>query len=212
MREIPDAIYYECPKCNDITLHEVLKGKMGKSSLEATLRCEDCQNTFNTVVKLPKIIKTKVVVSDGPVSESTITELEEGDKITIDDEFFIEDGRRLRVCAIELENGRRVKKALAENVRTLWAKQFGILSIKVTVNNNRVSYSRRIEAEPDDEFTVGQMISLSDMDCYVHAIKTRERLISRGDAEAREIVRIYGKLRQRSIPILDIEEDDVEDI
>ncbi|MFA5452662.1 MAG: HVO_0476 family zinc finger protein [Candidatus Methanomethylophilaceae archaeon] len=212
MREVPDAIYYECPKCNDLTLHEVLKGKMGKSSLEATLCCEDCKNTFTTTVKFPKIIRTKVVISDGPVSEHIITELEEGDKITVDDEFFIEDGRRLRVCAIELEQGKRVKKALAENVKTLWAQQFSILSIKVTINNNHVSYSRRIEAEPDDEFTIGQTINFPDMDCFVHAIKTRERLINRGDAEAREIVRIYGKLRQKSIPILDLEEDDVEDI
>jgi len=111
-----------------------------------------------------------------------------------------------------LEQGKRVKKALAENVKTLWAQQFSILSIKVTINNNHVSYSRRIEAEPDDEFTIGQTINFSDMDCFVHAIKTRERLLNRGDAEAREIVRIYGKLRQKSIPILDFEEDDVKDI
>lgn len=212
MREVPESIYYECRKCDDYTSHEVLKGRMGKSSLEATIRCEDCGNTFTTTIKIPKQIRTKVIISDGPVSEVSYTELEEGDLITIDDEFFVESGMRLRVCSIEVADNRRVKKARAEAVKIIWAQQFSVLSIKVTINNDRVSYSRRIEAEPDDEFQIDQVLPFPDMDCLIHAIKTRERLITRGDAEAREIVRIYGWLRNKSYPVLDIEEDEVEDI
>ncbi len=210
-RETPEQIIYDCVKCDDYTTHDVLKGRMGKTSLEGTFRCTECGNTFSATLKIPKMFKVPVIISDGPNSEKSETELEEGESIALGDEFFLEDGRRLRVCAIDLGEGQRKKKAKTEDVRTIWAQQFDNLNLKVTVNNNRKSYSRRVEAEPDDEFIIGQMLSLSDMDCFIHAIKTRDKLVSKGTAEARDIVRIYGKMKEKSVPILDFE-DDVEDI
>ena len=205
-REVPDSIYFECPDCDDVTEHDVLKGRMGKASLEATLKCTECR-TFSTTISLPKIIKTQIVISDGPVSERTVTEIEEDDMIAVGDEFFIEDGRRLRVCSIELPGDKRVKKARASKVKMLWTQQFDDLSIKVTINNDRVSYSRRINAEPDDEFTIGHRLDLEDMNCFIHAIKTRERLVQHGSAEARDIVRIYGKFSEKSYPVLEFEDE-----
>ena len=63
---------------------------------------------------------------------------------------------------------------------------------------------------PDDEFTVGNRLELEDMDCFIHAIKTRTKLVQHGSAEARDVVRIYGKYGEKSYPVLDFE-DDVED-
>lgn len=210
-REVPDTIFFDCPVCDDETLHDVLKGRIGKNALTATIKCQDCGRTSSTTIPLPKTVKVDVVVSDGPVSEKTVTELDDDDLIYVGDEFFLEDGRRLRVCAIELPGDRRVKKSKAEDVRILWTQQFDNLSIKVTINNDRVSYSRRIEALPDDEFEVGNRLQLEDMDCFIHAIKTREKLVQHGSAEAREIIRIYGKYSAKRYSVLDFE-DDVEDI
>ncbi|MBR7123831.1 MAG: hypothetical protein IKC93_03065 [Candidatus Methanomethylophilaceae archaeon] len=209
-REVPETLYYDCPDCDDETIHDVLKGRMGKASLECTLKCTECGRTFATTIPLPKIIKMQVVISDGPVSERTVTEIEEDDIIAVEDEFFLEDGRRLRVCSIELPGDKRVKKSKASKVKMLWCQQFDNLTIKVTINNDRVSYSRRIPALPDDEFVIGNRLELEDMDCFIHAIKTREKLIQHGQAEARDIIRIYGKYGQKSYPVLDFE-DDVED-
>ena len=77
----------------------------------------------------------------------------------------------------------------------------------MTINNDRVSYSRRINAEPDDEFTIGHRLDLEDMNCFIHAIKTRERLVQHGSAEARDIVRIYGKFSEKSYPVLEFEDE-----
>lgn len=206
-REVPESLYYDCPDCDDETIHETLRGRMGKSSMEATLRCAECGRTFSTTIPLPKIIRTQVVISDGPVSERTVTELQEDDIISVDDEFFLEDGRRLRVCSIELPGDKRVKKSRADKVRMLWCQQFDNLTIKVTINNDRVSYSRRIGALPDDQFSIGSRLELEDMDCFIHAIKTRNRLVQRGAAEARDVVRIYGKFAAKSYPVLDLEDD-----
>ena len=99
---------------------------------------------------------------------------------------------------------------MTDKVKTIWAQQFDLLNLKVTVNNNRKSYSRRIEREPDDEFQIGQVLELEDMDCYVHAIKTRDKLVSKGTVEAREVVRIYGKFKEKTVPILEFEDDEEE--
>ncbi len=211
MREVPEEIIYECQKCDEYTTHQVLKGRMGKSSLEGTFRCSGCGNTFTSTLKIPKQFKVSVIVSDGPTSEKSSTELEEDEVIVVGDEFFLEDGRRLRVCSLDLGDGQRRKKAKTQDVKTIWAQQFDNLILKVTINNNRKSYSRRIEAEPDDEFILGQVLSVSDMSCYVHAIKTRDKLVSKGTVEARDIVRIYGKLKEKLTPVLE-SEDDSEDI
>lgn len=211
MREVPEEIIYECSKCDEYLPHQVLKGRMGKTSLEGTFRCTECGNTFSATLKIPRQFRVPVIISDGPVSEKSSTELEEEEIIAVGDEFFLEDGRRMRVCSIDLGGGQRKKKAKTQDVKTIWAQQFDNLILKVTVNDNRKSYSRRVEAEPDDEFIIGQVLSVSDMDCYVHAIKTRERLVSKGTVEARDVVRIYGKIKERSVPILEFE-DDSEDI
>ena len=82
-----------------------------------------------------------------------------------------------------------------------------VLNVKVTVNAGAKRYSRRLQAFPADEYSIGQFLPLEDMDCFVHAIKIRERLITRGTAEARDVVRIYGSYRKKSVPVLDLEDD-----
>ena len=197
----------ECPDCDDYTTHEVLRGKVGKATFEGTFRCAECGRTFSTTLRIP------VVISDGPVSEKSVTELEEDEILAIGDEFFLEDGRRLRVCSIDLGNEQRKKKAKTQDIKTIWAQQFDVLNLKVTINDNRKSYSRRIEGEPDDEFLIGQVLALSDMECYIHAIKTRDRLVTKGTVEARDVVRIYGKMKRKTVPILELDdEEDDEDI
>jgi uncharacterized Zn finger protein len=114
------------------------------------------------------------------------------------------------VCVTHIDtiDGKLKKKTIATNVRKLWVKQFDILSIKVSVNDDDHTYSLRVEAEPDDEFVVGTQLSFEDFDCLIHAIKTKHSLVKKGAAEARDITRIYGKIRKKRYAILELEEDE----
>lgn len=206
-REVPEAVYTECSRCREHTVHEVLKGKMGKASMEGTLKCAECGRTVTTTIPMPRLIPTRVIVSNGPVSYQSSTVLEEDELLMEGDEFYLEDGLRVRIASLENKNDKRVKRAKATSVKTIWAQKFDVLNVKVTVNDGTKSYSRRITALPDDEYSIGQFLPLEDMDCFVHAIKTRERLITRGTAEARDVVRIYGNYRKKSVPVLDLEDD-----
>jgi len=207
-REMPETIYFDCPDCDDETEHQILKGRMGKASIEGTFKCLGCGRISSETIKIPELIEVPVVFSDGDVSETTRTTIESNDIIQEEDEFFLDDGRRVCVTHIDTLDGKLKKKTLATNVRKLWVKQFDILSIKVSVNDDDRTYSLRVEAEPDDEFVVGTQLSFEDFDCLIHAIKTKHSLVKKGVAEARDITRIYGKIRKKRYDVLDLEEDD----
>lgn len=210
-REMPDTIFYECPDCDDVTEHQILKGRMGKATLEGTFRCNQCGRVTSETIKIPELLEVPVVFSDGDVSETTRTTIESNDIISIDDEFFMDDGRRVCVTHMDVTDGSNVKKALATDIKKLWVKQFDILSVKVSVNDDQKTYSLRVEAEPDDEFVVGTQLEFEDFDCLIHAIKTKNSLVKRGAAEARDITRIYGKIRKKRYDVLDFDDDFDED-
>ena len=210
-REMPETLYYDCPECGEETEHQILKGRMGKASIEGTFKCLGCGRVTSETIKIPELIEVPVVFSDGDVSETVRTTIESNDIIQEEDEFFLDDGRRVQVTHIDTINGKLVKKTLATNVRKLWVKQFDVLSIKVSVNDDSRTYSLRAEALPDDEFVVGTQLSFEDFDCLIHAIKTKHSLVKKGAAEARDITRIYGKYRKKRYDVLEFEDDEEED-
>ncbi len=204
---MPDTLYYECPVCDDYTEHQILKGRMGRSTIEGTFRCNECGRVTSETVNIPELLEVPVVYSDGDVTESTTTTLESNEILAIDDEFFLDDGRRACVTHMDVEDGTNVRKAQATKIKKLWVKQFDVLSVKVSVNDDRQTYSLRVQAEPDDEFVVGTQIEFEEFDCLIHAIKTKNSLVKRGSAEARDITRIYGKIRKKRYDVLDLSED-----
>lgn len=206
-REMPDTIVYMCPDCDDDTEHQILKGRMGKATIEGTFKCNECGKVTSETIKIPALLEVPVVYSDGEVSETTVTTLESNDIVQLEDEFELDDGRPVCVTYIEVGEGRRVKRSIATKIRRLWVKRFDILSIKVSVNDVGKTYPLRVEAEPDDEFVVGTLLRFDDFDCFIHAIKTKGNLVKHGSAEARDIVRIYGKIRKKTYDVLDFEDD-----
>ena len=206
MSEVPGEIYFECPDCDDITLHDVLKGKMGKNSLDATIKCQDCGLVRTTTIRFPKQVEVNLVISDGAYSLTTKLALEDDDLLKIGDEFHTDDGGLVKISALEQSRGRRVKTARATEISTVWAIKFDVIDVKVSINDDRRTYSKSVPSSPDDEFTIGNILSFDDMDCLIHSIKVKDRMMRRGTVEARDIVRIYGKFRRRSYNVLDLDD------
>ncbi|MDR2845973.1 MAG: hypothetical protein LBV63_01685 [Candidatus Methanoplasma sp.] len=210
---IPDStIYIPCPNCDDVTEHEVLKGNWGKGNVTGTFRCGDCGRVFSASIRIPESRTVKILFSDGDVTNGSETTLESDEVVTVDDEFYLDDGRRVCVTHIDVESGKNVRRAQADVIKRLWVKQFDVLTIKVSVNEGQRTHSLRVEADPDEEFPIGTVLGFDDFDALVHAIKTKDKLINRGSAEARDIVRIYGKIRRKEYSVLDDDSEDHSDI
>lgn len=210
VREMPDFIYYLCPKCDDVTEHAILKARIGKDNITGTFQCSECMRIFSESIRIPRQFEIPVLFSDGEVTEKTKTLVEENELIEVDDEFYLDDGRRVCVTLIDTDDGMRRNKVLASDIKKLWVKQFDVISVKISVNDNRRTVPFRIDAEPDDEFSVGMLLSFEHFDAVVHAIKTKTRLLRRGDAEAREIRRVYAKIRPKDYAVMEFQEEEFE--
>ncbi len=205
--ELPEIIIFECAICDDYTEHEILKGRFGKASVSGTFRCADCGTIDNTTIRLPEELQVKVLFSDGDRTTVTETVLMSNEVIEIGDEFFLDSGERVRVTKIEVKAGRMTKRIPAPRIESLWVKQFGVINVKFSINDNHRTIAKMIEAEPEDTFTVGMTVPFEDFDCYVHAIKTKHRLIRHGSAEAKDITRIYGKIRKKQYAVMDFDDE-----
>ena len=103
-----------------------------------------------------------------------------------------DEGLPCLVTAIEVGT-RRVPRAKATSVDTLWLKRYDRVKVKVSVNTGRKTVSRDFWAAPDERFEIGDVVSAGDMKVLIHSLNTGGRRLRRGSAPASEVRRIYGR-------------------
>ncbi len=180
-----------CPNCGKESEHEIVSYKEVKDGVEYVLRCRNCGYTYRKVIKEEKMKDIKVIWSWRDKSQVKRYSTFEDDVISVGEEIRV-DGINSLVTAID-SRGKRVERARAGDVDTLWVKRFDRVVVKVSVNRGERTTSHEIIASPDEEFYIGDIIDLDGHHAVIHKIKTEERFIHRGGAMAREIVRIYAK-------------------
>ena len=193
--EAPSAVTVACPDCAEDTLHTVLKGTMGTRgehvTLDATVQCTECQRVHHAVVRQAKDVEVPVVVSHGQASRRTRIALPGDEEVSLG-EAFIVDGVDCKVTGIEAKDMRWVDDAHVKDVKTLWVKEFEEIPVGFAINMGHKTITKKLPCTPETEFTVGQEFVFGRLRVTVHAIKTEERLLKRGTAEAGEIVRVFA--------------------
>ena len=195
-REPPSTINAACPTCGDLTLHAVLRGTLRTRgevvTLDATVKCEECGTTHHVVQREAKDVEVPVVISAGDRSRRTKVAVP-GDAELGVGEALIVDGLNCIVTGIEAKDMRRVDDAHVKDVMTLWMKEFEEIPVGFAINLDHKTITKVLPAKPDREFSVGEEFLFGRLRVTVHAIKTEERLINRGSAEAGEIRRVFAK-------------------
>jgi uncharacterized Zn finger protein len=194
---VPGAIYQECESCGDITLHEVVHGKVSGKRLDLTVRCQDCGTTSHQTREETKITTLKVVISEGDRSRRTTLDIESDEVLLLGDELMV-DGVPVQVRGIEVGTDLRVDKSPVTKIVTLWTVRFDKIKVKFSINMGHRTKAAEEVAAPDEEYTVGEMVTVKGITAVIHRIKTWDRVMQRGTAEARDIKRIYGKAVRRS--------------
>ncbi len=178
----------------------MLHGKMGTkrgTTLDATISCSACKGVRHVLIREELPVEVRVVVSDRTLSERSAVMLDRSAEVEVGDE--LDDEVPLLVTAIETTTG-RVSKSRAGEIRTIWAKRFDRIHISVSVNRGRKTESTELTVVPDEEFSVGQTIALHGRRVVIHAIKTHDKMIRTGAAEARDVVRVYTRPVFRRLP------------
>jgi uncharacterized Zn finger protein len=187
----PRTVIAECPNCGE-TPHSIVRGRSGVSrrTLDAVVRCTECEQVHHVSIAEKKDMKVRFVISDGRVSTKEMVELHPDDVVSAGDELFA--GREyVQIRSIEAGD-RRVERAVVSDIDTIWARVFDKVKVKISIHRGSTSVSRYVLAPPDEEFGVGDVISLDGMSAAVEKIKTEDGRSPRR-AHARDIVRLYGK-------------------
>ncbi len=191
---IPNAIYAECPFCGEKTRHRVVKGKFNNKKmlvLEAIVKCTQCQNAHPTTIKEEKPIIIPLILSKMNKSTKKNIELPGSEIVKLGSEYLL-NGVKVSITAVEVAE-KRVDRAPAQNIRTLWAKEIERIQIGVSINDGSRTFSRKISAVPDEEFFIGDILTIKGSNVVIHRIKTLDKSLKKGSAIAKNIVRLYCK-------------------
>ncbi|MCU0859535.1 MAG: hypothetical protein MUE55_02990 [Thermoplasmata archaeon] len=196
---VPSSVMVECPICKEETLHEVLSGRVGgkaEAILDSTVKCRQCGHVHHKVLKVEKPIEVPVVVSWLKESKRTSVMLGPDEVVNVDDEIMCGD-LPVMITSIE-KGGARVRRAKARGIVTIWAKRFDKVHVHFSVNKSGKTYAEVLDAVPDEEFFIGDILNIGGRDAVIHSIKLKNHSIRMGSALARDIVRVYASVVRKT--------------
>ena len=185
----------QCPICGSDDI-EILNSKKKESKKkfmeEYLLKCFDCGHVFKDVVSAKKPKDYRLIISEQNKSHKTTIELSPSDELKVGD-ILLSDLGQVEVSSIEV-NDTRVKKALVEDIETIWATSIEIparIGFSVDLHGEVDSY--KLDLERDFEIAPGDVVKIENRIVKVHVIKTNDRKLTSGCAKAGVIKRVYSK-------------------
>ena len=185
----------QCPICGSDDI-EILNSKKKESKKkfmeEYLLKCFDCDHVFKDVVSAKKPKDYRLIISEQNKSHKTTIELSPSDELKVGD-ILLSDLGQVEVSSIEV-NDTRVKKALVEDIETIWATSIEIparIGFSVDLHGEVDSY--KLDLERDFEIAPGDVVKIENRIVKVHVIKTNDRKLTSGFAKAGVIKRVYSK-------------------
>lgn len=193
--DAPSALTVTCPGCGEESLHTVLRGRQSRGgqtiTIDATVQCDNCQRVHHVVHKEAAPVDVPVIISKGGQSRKANVQLTGDEEIEVGEAFIVE-GMNCKLTGIDDTKGRRVDAALVSDVKTLWMKEHENLLVKWAINMGHKTITKVVEARPEIPFTIGEERVFGRLRVTIHAIKTEEKLLRRGSADAGEIVRVFA--------------------
>lgn len=199
-----ERVALPCPACSpDLeTVHEVLK-----PGGQVTVRCTDCDHVHKERLPEPDEIQRTVVVSQEDESFTAQVDVPAGEDLAVGEEFLLETDEAIltvRITSLELDGERRVEEATTEDVRTVWTRAVGNVSVNVTMHpkdgRHDETESFKLHVPGDEEFVVGETSEYGDNEFTVEGFLVRDdahgydrdRFDHDGDAaQAKDVKRLY---------------------
>lgn len=195
-----------CPACSatEPTAHEVLN-----RGGQATVRCTDCGHVHKATLGSSPSIERRVVVSQEDESFTARVEFDPDEEVAVGDEFLVETEEAIltaRVTDLELVDGARTDAALAREVRTVWSRAVGNVSVNLTLHPRDGGHDRtrsaKIQVPGDETFTVGETHDYADEEFTVEKVILRDDAHDGGRTHfehagdtvpARDVKRLYAR-------------------
>ncbi|PWR75411.1 HVO_0476 family zinc finger protein [Methanospirillum stamsii] len=189
-----DLIDAYCNTCKEETEQEVLS-----ESRELILRCTVCGlTTRRPLPPEPEPVLVKTIVSREGESFVGKAELMKGEEVEVGDYIVAEkddgEGAGVEIMSIEIGD-KRVKKALAEEISTIWSRAIDDVIVRISVHDGKKTLPMYVACEGDDRFTIDEVISIDNVRSRIDHICLRNGIIQRRKGKyevANRIKRIYA--------------------
>jgi len=186
-------ITVNCPECKDETEHEVLA-----DTRDMLVRCTTCGHHQRLPKeKEPQALMIKAIVSREGTSKVCGIELAEEDECNVEDHLVAEcgdDAFGVEVTSIECGE-KRVNRAKASDITTLWTRAIENVIVKVSIHDGRRTIPVYMECDGEQPFIVNDMYVASGKRFRISHLKLRDGPLMRKEGwktVAHRIKRIYG--------------------
>lgn len=189
-----DLIDEYCTTCKEETAQEILS-----ESRDLILRCTVCGMTSRRPLPPdPEPVYVRTIVSREDESSVGKAELLTGEEISVGDYIIAEDsegeGSGVEVTAIEIGD-KRVKRALAEEVGTLWARAIDEVIVRFSIHDGKRTLPFFVKCEGDDRFIVDEIVTIDNVRSRIDHICLRNGIVQRRKGKyeiANKIKRVYA--------------------
>jgi len=190
--DVPGSLYFQCPKCDDFTLHHIIKAKFStrkRITFIGTAKCTSCDFIHHVELKQENDRKLNLILSSGATSEKTSIDLPGNEFLEVGMELMFGE---VNIMISKLEKDERsLGRAQVKELDTIWAKKYESVPVRISISHGPRTYSRKLFAAPDEEFEIGDIISFHEYRAAIKKIKDRWGMVRKGFVKARDIVRVY---------------------
>lgn len=158
------------------------------------MRCVDCGTTHTIQKERERQANVRVIVNRDGTSQPYSINLPAQEELRVGGELLVDDQAKDVVLAeiTSLETDRRVEKATANAVKTVWARAIDNVTLRFSVYNDGVTRPLSTQASGKDVFERGEVLEIDGIRFQVVKIKLRgEGFADR--AEAKDIIRVWGR-------------------
>ncbi|MDP7079135.1 MAG: HVO_0476 family zinc finger protein [Candidatus Undinarchaeales archaeon] len=172
----------ECDECGG---EGILIKERGR---EKHFKCAECGTFFIEVED--KAVEITAVLSHQEESERRRISVPGDAELAVGDDMLLDDV----ICRItKVEVGvRSVPRAMPRDVECVWLIDRSYVRLRLAIRTGKgKTQSILMEARPETEFTVGQVLEFEKADLRITGIRADGRTLRRGTALADEITTIY---------------------
>ena len=190
MSDEDEGALSECPSCEEVTEHSIIKRTPQGEGEDVLVRCISCSLVHKIMIRPPKPVMVRTTLSDGRESFGVEIEVDEDEEISVGD-MFEHDAITWKVTRIDNVQSRPEKILRASKIFSMWATRSDKTIVGITMTSGEISESGKLECEPDRVFSCGSIINFAESRWRIRAIHTGRGRTLTGSRVASEIRRIY---------------------
>jgi len=186
-------ITIHCPGCGEETEHALISE--GRDML---VRCTSCGHHHRVQrEREPAAIPIKAIISREGSSVVGVIELAESEECSVGDHLVAEAGDDVfgvEVSSIEAGE-KRVQRAKASEITTLWTRAIEQVVVKISVHDGRKTIPLYMECDGEQPFVVGEKYVVDGKRFVISHLKLRDGPLMRKEGwktVAHRLKRVYG--------------------